>query len=39
MGLIVNVEKTKYIVETRGPEDSSNLKVVDKIMNLKNLKN
>jgi hypothetical protein len=27
MGLVVNVEKTKYIVVTRGPEDNSNLKI------------
>jgi len=27
MGLVVNAEKTKYMVVTRGPEDSSNLKV------------
>ncbi|XP_029342165.1 uncharacterized protein LOC115033547 [Acyrthosiphon pisum] len=27
MGLVLNMEKTKYMVETRGPEDSSNLKI------------
>ncbi|CAI6345250.1 unnamed protein product [Macrosiphum euphorbiae] len=27
MGLVVNAEKTKYMVVTRGPEDSSNLKI------------
>jgi hypothetical protein len=27
MGLAVNAEKTKYMVVTRGPENSSNLKV------------
>jgi hypothetical protein len=27
MGLVVNVEKTKYMVVTRRPEDSSNLKI------------
>jgi hypothetical protein len=26
MGLAINAEKTKYMVVTRGPEDSSNLK-------------
>jgi len=27
MGLVVNTEKTKYMVVTRGPEDRSNLKI------------
>jgi len=27
ISLVVNTEKTKYLVVTRGPEDNSNLKV------------